>query len=250
VTKFAAMRIQEIFENMPLTDFQQEYECATMDEQVAWLPWDLIKSNQDEGLVFWQAHSVEEALPMIHEMALAVREKKLEDAFAGGMDIGRKRDLTEIVLLGKATTEQLPYRLGISLSGVPFDDQKAVVDTLLEALPVTQFLVDQTGIGMQLAEQLHATHGSRVEGVTFSAPTNELWAVELKVRMERHAIPLPLDRELSYQLHSVKRKMTAAKNAVFDTEANEKHHADKFWALALAAWAGASANKRTSGIWV
>ena len=31
--------------------------------------------------------------------------------------------------------------------------------------------------------------------------------------------------------------VTAAKNVVFDTAANEKHHADKFWSLALAVWA-------------
>lgn len=236
VTKFATMRIGEIFENMPLTDFQQEYECATVDEQVAWIPWELIKANQKDDLVFWQAKTVEGAFAAIEAMRAELA--KLEPAFVGGMDIGRKRDLSEIVLLGKGTAGQLPYRLGMSLSGVPFDDQKAVADKVLTTLPISAFLVDQTGIGMQLAEQLMKTHKSRVDGATFTNETKELWAVEVKVRMERGGLPLPVDRELSYQIHSIKRKMTAAKNAVFDTEANEKHHADKFWALALAAWAG------------
>jgi len=31
--------------------------------------------------------------------------------------------------------------------------------------------------------------------------------------------------------------ITPAKNVVFDTSANEKHHADKFWSLALGLWA-------------
>ena len=48
---------------------------------------------------------------------------------------------------------------------------------------------------------------------------------------------LPLDRELAYQIHSIKRKVTAAKNLTFDTERNEQHHADKFWAWALGIWA-------------
>jgi phage FluMu gp28-like protein len=113
---------------------------------------------------------------------------------------------------------------------------------VIGTLPISSFLVDKTGIGMQLAEQLTRTHGSRVEGLTFTNETKELWAVELKVKMERGALALPLDRELSYQIHSIKRKTTAAKNAVFDTEANEKHHADQFWALALAAWAGREAS--------
>jgi phage FluMu gp28-like protein len=41
-----------------------------------------------------------------------------------------------------------------------------------------------------------------------------------------------------YQIHSIRKKVTGANNTVYDTESNEKHHADMFWALALAAWAG------------
>ena len=46
-----------------------------------------------------------------------------------------------------------------------------------------------------------------------------------------------MDRNLAYQLHSIKKPVTEAKNNRFDTERNEKHHADKFWAWALAVWA-------------
>ena len=89
---------------------------------------------------------------------------------------------------------------------------------------------------MQLAEDLGKAHGARAEGVDFTNASKELWSVDLKVRMQRGQVPLPLERDLSYQIHSIKKKITAAKNAVFDTEGNEKHHADKYWALALAVW--------------
>ena len=46
--------------------------------------------------------------------------------------------------------------------------------------------------------------------------------------------PIPTDRDLAYQIHSIKKLITPSKNVVFDTDRNEKHHADKFWALALA----------------
>ena len=61
--------------------------------------------------------------------------------------------------------------------------------------------------------------------------------VEAKLQAERKMTPLPSDREIAYQIHSIKKKVTAAKNNVFDTEQNENHHADKFWAWALAIWA-------------
>ena len=46
--------------------------------------------------------------------------------------------------------------------------------------------------------------------------------------------PLPVDRDLAYQIHSIKRTVSASRNLIFDTDRNEKHHADAFWAWALA----------------
>jgi len=116
----------------------------------------------------------------------------------------------------------------------------------LDILPVTQFLIDKNGLGMQIAEELERISG-KAQGVDFTNATKELWSVDLKVRMQRGQVPLPLERELSYQIHSIKKKVTAAKNAVFDTEGNEKHHADKYWALALAAWAAGNPAPEPAG---
>ncbi len=249
VRQFGSPRLIEIFDNLPLEDFQQEYECAWMDEQTAWISWDEIKRNQVDAqagqLLTWHAQGVEAALAVIDDVAAAVHDKKIEGVLAGGMDVGRKRDLTEIIFVGKGTSNALPYRLGISLSGVEFDDQQAVAAKALRVLPVTQVLIDQSGIGMQLAENLHKEFGDKAQGVDFTNPSKELWAVELKLRMQRAQVPIPLDRELSYHIHSIKKKVTAAKNAVFDAEHNEHGHADKFWALALAVW-GAQSDKRIS----
>ncbi len=238
---FGTARLVEIFENLPLEDFQQEYECAWIDEATAWITWEEIKRNQIDAqagkLWYRQAKTVDAALTAIDEVAEAIKAGTVEGAFAGGMDVGRKKDLTEMTFVGRPTTSQLPYRLGISLSKVEFDDQKAVAAKALRTLPVTQFLIDQNGLGMQLAEQLNREFGQRAQGVDFTNPSKELWSVELKVRLQRGEVPLPLERDLAYQIHSIKKKFTAAKNAVFDTEGNEKHHADKYWSLALAVWA-------------
>ena len=48
---------------------------------------------------------------------------------------------------------------------------------------------------------------------------------------------LPADRDLQGQIHSIRKITTAAKHSRFDTGANEKHHADKYWAFALAEYA-------------
>lgn len=241
VRAFGSPRLVEIFDNLPLDDFQQEYECAWVDESVAWITWDEIKRNQVDAqagrLLCWQARSVDEALRAIDEAALASREARIEGVLAGGMDVGRRRNATEMYFVGRGTTRQLPLRLAITLSNVEFDDQLAVASKAMDCLPVSQFLIDQNGLGMQIAEKLHARHGGRAEGVDFTNASKAVWSVELKVAMQRGDVPIPLDRELSYQIHSIKKQVTAAKNTIFDAEASEKHHADKYWALALAVWA-------------
>jgi phage FluMu gp28-like protein len=183
-------------------------------------------------------------LALLEPLQRAIQEGRVEQALVGGMDIGRTRNATEIILLGKSTLGLLPYRVGVTLANTEFDDQRASAQALLDKLPLTQFLIDRNGIGRELSEQLESSHPGRAQGVDFTNATKELWAVETKVQFQRAHCPIPLDRELSYQIHSIKKMITAAKNSVFDTERNEKHHADKFWALALAIWAARSAEAR------
>lgn len=240
VYRYGTDRVITIYENMPLEDFQQEYECEWVDESVAWIDWDLIRRNQvesqDSKLDYLRVKTPDAALSAIDELLRMIQEGKIEPVLVGGMDIGRRHDTSEIVLLGKGTTAQIPYRLGITLDRQEFDTQAAVVDKLLDRLPISQFMIDQNGIGMQLAENAARRWGVRVQPAEFTNPNKELWAVEVKLRFQRAEIPIPTDRDFVYQVHSIKKKTTAAKNAVFDCEASEKHHADQFWALALAVW--------------
>lgn len=251
VAKYGSPRLLIIYENMPLDDFQQEYECAWLDEAYSWIDWDLIKRNQmlasQEKLWYRKVKGVDLAMAAIDEVSEQVSAWKIERTLVGGMDIGRTHDTTEIILCGVSeATNSLPYRLHITLDRVEFDNQQAVVRKIMEVLPVTGFLIDKNGIGMQLAENM-STYPN-VDGVDFTNTTKELWAVEAKLRFQRSEVPIPLERDLMYQIHSIRKRVTAAKNNVFDTEGNEKHHADMFWALALAI---SAANQKTvvAGSW-
>jgi len=245
VYQLGTLALIDIFENMFLEDFCQEYECAWVDEATAWISWDLIKRNQAAEHLWWHARSTAEAAAMVPEILAAIRARRCEAAFAGGIDVGRKHDLTEFMVIGKGTTDQLPLRFSVSLNRVPYDEQQNCFQDLISRLPFTQVLIDQNGIGAQLAENLGRLTGT-AKGVDFTNASKEVWAVEARVQFERGNVPIPMDRDLAYQIHSIKKKITAAKHNVFDTEGNEKHHADKFWALALAL----SAAGASRGRWV
>lgn len=130
----------------------------------------------------------------------------------------------------------MPVRLMVSLDRVSFDDQFSCFSLIFDTLPITLALIDQNGIGMQLVEGLSKKR-SFVQGVDFTNQSKEIWAVETKLQFERDNVLIPANRDLAYQIHSIKKRITDAKNNVFDTERNEKHHADKFWGLALALYA-------------
>jgi phage FluMu gp28-like protein len=95
-------------------------------------------------------------------------------------------------------------------------------------------LIDQNGIGNQLAEQLSRRYPGKAEGVLFTNASKGLWATDAKMLVQQRKTPIHVGRDLAYQIHSIKKLVTASKNLVFDTDTNEKHHADKFWAWALA----------------
>lgn len=244
VYAFGTSVLIQIFENMFLEDFQQEYECAWVDEATAWITWENITKNQNPDLLYFRARTVDEALGIIPQVFEAVQKGRIENVLVGGLDVGRKRDLTEFIALGRSTSGQYPIRLMVSLDRVRYDDQERCFREIITRLPFTQVLIDQNGIGAQLAENLSRT--GRAQGVNFTNETKELWAVEARIQAERGNVPLPVDRDLAYQIHSIKKTITAAKNNVFDTERNEKHHADKFWAWALAIWAVAGKRKVVS----
>ncbi len=245
VYEYGTERLIYIFENMPLEDFQQEYECDWSDESVAWITWEEVKRNQVDaqlGVLFNRTvevnkNNVIEVEFFIDQVAEAIKAQEIGPVLVGGMDVGRKRNLSELVFLGlpqQGKMEQWPMHLGISMDRLEFEDQKHIMRLCMDKLPVSRLLVDDMGIGMQLAEDMENEYPIIVDGFTFTNESKQEMAVNVKLRMQKGLSPIPLDRSYAYQFHSIKRMVTPGKRLVFDTARNEKHHADKFWAFALA----------------
>ncbi len=233
IEQFASLALRQIYANMFTEDFRQEYECEALDESSAWISWHDIEANQQGDLVSWHVTTIDAAYDLLDKLRSAIVTGQIESVLCGGIDVGRTRDLTEFAIVGQSTTGQLPCRAMVSLDNVAFDQQRALFETLITNLPFSVVLIDSTGIGMQLAEELSAST-SVTQPIVFTAQVKELLAVHTRIAFERRMVPLPIDRDLAYQIHSIRRQTTAAKNIRFDVQASEKHHADKFWALALA----------------
>jgi phage FluMu gp28-like protein len=237
VERFASERLKIIFANMVIEDFQQEYEAEYVDETTAWISWAEIQANTIPDLncvISEDRKTIDNALIAIAKFQGLIQRNEIESVFVGGSDIGRTKHATEICLNGKSTVESYPLRLMLTLNECGFDDQFAVFCKILDMPQISKMLIDKTGLGIQLAESLEKKYSSKAEGVSFTNPSKELWATHTKMLFQQNKVPIPVNKDLAYQIHSIKKKVTASNNLVFDTDKNEKHHADKFWMLALA----------------
>jgi phage FluMu gp28-like protein len=161
------------------------------------------------------------------------------------VDIGRKRDLT-IAWLFERVGGILWSRVLLTLKGLSFDEQEKQICNLIEtagapiAFPspkegaiVRRVGVDQSGLGMMLAEHLVQKYGAIVEPVTFTQQLKERLAPMVKQAFEERTVRIPDNREVRADINSVKRFVTPAGNVRFDAAHTDRGHADRFWALAL-----------------
>lgn len=244
VELFGNDRIKAIYANMPEEDFRQEYETAFVDESTAWITWAEILSAQDSALACVMAEADERdpgrAREAIDQLAELARKGGVERNLVAGMDIGRTRNASELFVVGITTNRAFPLRLALTLQGMPFDEQIDILAYAMRQLPIVGILIDRNGLGMNLAENAEKMFPGRAAGVDFTNASKTIWATDAKVLIQRNRTPLPVDREIAYQIHSIKKTVSANRNLIFDTERNQKHHADKFWAWALALVLGVS----------
>jgi len=240
VHEFGKPTLVDIFHTMEQDDFRQEYELSFNDESQTFFPYELIFACCQDELQTWE--TIDSLL------------KNTEGDLFAGFDVGRTRNTSELIVLEKTGKPgrrsqggggRVVYRMGKSFDRSRFQEQEAYLRQMLKASArFRRLCIDRHGIGMNLAENLRSEFRSRVEGIALVGQVKETLAVDLKIAFENEAVAIPRARELTAQIHSIKKTATEAGYARFDTEKNERHHADKFWALALGVHAAGLGKER------
>lgn len=222
VRAFGMQGIQDQFDSLLAEDFQQEFELIFCDESYSFFPYELILPCTTDDL---DVYGDAQAFPA-----------PIEGRLTAGFDVGRKRDLSELVIV-EEIEGTYHLRLWRSYDRVPFAEQEADLDRMLNVLPLARLSIDQGGIGMHLTENLRRRHGPVIRPENFTNQSKEIWCNDFKILLQRKAVVLPKDRELVAQIHSIKKTLTPSGKASFDAErtgGQGKGHADRFWALVLA----------------
>jgi phage FluMu gp28-like protein len=148
-----------------------------------------------------------------------------------GIDIGRRHDLTVISIIEKIAGRYYLRRQEI-LRKMPFSEQFRIIDHLCHY--ARRVAIDETGIGMQMAEELVRKWGDiKINAVYFTNKTKDELASRVKAVFQDKIISISNDKDLIEDLHSVKKTITKAGNIRYEGE-TDNSHADRFWSLALA----------------
>jgi phage FluMu gp28-like protein len=201
--------------------FQQEYMCHPVQEGDSFLSYTLIQSCEYAPDVHWER----DLMAITHEAYL-------------GIDIGREHDLSVFWLLEKENGIA-HTRSVICAQKMRFSDQEFILKSFFSIPSLRRVCIDQSGIGRQFTERAIEHFGSyRVEGITFTLSTKEQLAYALRTAFEQQQLRIPAERQIREDLRAIKRETTFAGHIRFSAERNDKGHADRFWALALAWHAG------------
>ncbi len=204
--------------------FLQEYMCVPADETTAFLPWELIAACE---------YAEGEATPF----DISAKDPKPGRELFLGVDIGRVHDLTVCWLLERVGGVHFTREI-LALQNQPFARQEELLWERLALPGLRRACLDSTGLGRQLAERAQERFGSaRIEAVNFTAPVKEDLAYGLRQLFEKRALRLPAQKEVRADLRAIKKTATSTGHLRFAADRGPGGHADRFWALALAAHA-------------
>lgn len=192
--------------------FAQEYECSWLAAHAAFLP-----------------------LQLLHDRRYEPSDLPRRGELFGGFDVGRKKHLSVLARVRKVGDVLwcLPFEERDVMRRAPFELQEGrVADFLRDG--GKRACIDATGLGIAPAESLEKKFRGKVEPVTFTNAVKAELATSLRLALEQGRLRIPFDRDLIFDLASLRKIVTTAGNIRYDADDSSGSHADRAWALALA----------------
>ena len=213
--------LEEMRQNMTRDEYLMEYEAEFVEALNSYLPQALIRGCVELA----QTHGV--------ELEPTIEADFFSGEYYAGVDFGKLQDYSVVAVI-KRENEILKL---IYLYEFPLDTPYTqVIGHLVRANEkfhgFNGVLVDQTGVGEPVLEEMHNQGLSRVEGVKFTVQTKEDMMTSLKIAMEQNRLAIPYHHRLCQQLNE--QQYTYAKNGHLQFSHPQNSHDDMTWALALA----------------
>lgn len=254
VEKYGNRKMLSIFMSMDLESFQQEYECHHIDDTVSYFPMRLLDMciyqintdniflEDDPNVGEVLEYPIQKKFPKvkfeyfksIEELLYGVRDGTVKGPMYAGFDVGRRHHTAELIIFEEHPSDLMVMRMRRSFKNEDFALMQAELKYALNNLNILRMGIDETGPGIQLAEEMQKLYPGVCEGISFTAQWKEEVCAHVRRMLESQMIALPDDNRVKGQMHSIKRIVTEHGNLRLDAEKNKEHHGDIFWGLALA----------------
>lgn len=208
--------VQANRKDMDEVDFNQEYCCDFASDDMAYLPFALLK-------------------PCVDDTLFNITETKTRHVVRMGYDPGGRIDAGCITL-----TEEVPVdkdkiavvRFQEEYNRITIPDQMKALDRLYDGFHPVKISIDETSMGVPISEQLIVKYGGVVEPIRFSADAKEAMISTLRILFERQCIRIPNNERLLFQLMNMERTTTPGGKVKYQ-HAGKKTHDDRVWSLCL-----------------
>jgi len=221
--------------------FKREYEVEFVSDEGSWLTQDLINCCLDADERLWDF------------------EEYHTGEFYMGLDLGKKVDYSVLTVVEKVGEELYVRHVKIWPLETPYSAVIGYVKVLSERFRTPyKILVDQTGVGEYVAEDMLNVGIPNLEGIVLTGPKKLEIASYLKQKMQENCkqdskgkwsgtsrlhIPYLEDNELTKRIIAELNveKYTLTKDGNIKFYHQEGTHDDVFWSLALAVYASGNA---------
>jgi len=207
--------LEEQRQNMTAEAYKMEFEAEFAEGYNCFFSQDLIRGCVDPSLEL--IPSLETEIP--------------SGEYFGGCDFGKLEDYSVIVVLKKEGDLLKLVYLHEFLLNTPYMNVIGHLARANQKFSFQSLLVDQTGVGEVVLEELKEQGVRNVEGVTFTAKTKEIMLTAVKIAMEQHLLKIPYHRRLCQQLNEQQYAYNKAGHLTFTHSIGS--HDDIVCALAL-----------------
>jgi len=182
-----------------------------------------------------------------HTLQYTNFETATKGDFYAGLDLGKHQDHSVIATI-KTENNQLKL---VHMHRFPLDTPYASVIGYVKTINdrwqnIHKILVDSSGVGDYITEDMQNAGLTNTQGVTFTLETKQEMAQHLKQTMTEKRLRIPYDGELIAELNLEQYELTKDGKTKFNHP--QGTHDDRFWALALAAYA--TRTQPTPQLWV
>jgi phage FluMu gp28-like protein len=203
--------------------WKREMEAEWAEDENAWLPQALITSCIDSQLEY------------------ATFEQALKGEFYAGLDLGKHQDHSALAIVKIEESSIKLIHMHLFPLRTPYASVIGYVKTLCDRWQkINKILVDVSGVGDYIAEDLINAGVSQTESVKFTVETKQEMAQWLKQCMIEKRLKIPYDSDLIAELNIERFQLT--KEGKIKLSHPEGTHDDRFWSLALACYATRTEN--------